>query len=115
MKGVQLMSHPDDRVHVFATIKPKPEYFEEAKTALEQLIEPTLEEPGCHLFTVFKSCDEPNVLHLFEIFKDKAAIEAHYAKEYTKQVFLKYKEWLLVPVDVHHLSVTSNLSADQYK
>ncbi len=108
------MRSPIERLHIFATIRPKPEFFDRAKAALEELIQPTLAEPGCHLFTVLKNCDEPGVLHLFEIFDDEAAVQMHYQKDYTKEVFAKYQDWLASPVDIQHLSVTSSLSSEQF-
>lgn len=108
------MLKPIERLHIFATIKPKPEHFNDAKTALEELVPPTLAEPGCHLFTVLENRDEPGILHLFEIFDDEAAVQAHYEKGYTKDVFAKYQNWLQSPVDIQHLSVTSPLSSEQF-
>ena len=108
------MLKPVERLHIFATIKPKPEFFDRAKAALEELVPPTLAEPGCHLFTVLENRDEPGILHLFEIFDDDAAVQAHYEKDYTKDVFAKYQDWLAAPVEIHHLSVTSPLSSEQF-
>ncbi len=36
------MLKPVERLHIFATIKPKPEFFNQAKAALEELVPPTL-------------------------------------------------------------------------
>ncbi|WP_300063122.1 antibiotic biosynthesis monooxygenase [uncultured Roseobacter sp.] len=73
----------DDRggLFLFATIRPKPEHFEEARAALDALIIDTLDEPGCHLFAAFESVSETGVLHLFKHFKDQDALDAHYALE----------------------------------
>lgn len=108
------MRSPVERLHIFATIKPKPEFFDQAKAALEELVQPTLAEPGCHLFTVLENRDKPGVLHLFEIFDDDAAVQKHYEKYYTKEVFAKYQDWLASPVDIQHLSVTSSFSSEQF-
>jgi quinol monooxygenase YgiN len=105
---------PAEHLYLFATIKPKPEHFNDAKAALEELIPPTLGEPGCHLFTVLETRDELGVLHLFEIFDDEAAVQAHYEKEYTKSVFAKYQSWLSSPVTIQHLSMTSPSSLEQF-
>lgn len=103
-----------ERIYIFATIRPKPEHFAEAKLALEDLIKPTLDEPGCHLFTVLENSDQPGCLHLFEIFEDEGAIAAHYAQEYTQKVFASYEAWLAEPVAIEHLSATSPLSSEQF-
>lgn len=103
-----------DRLHIFATITPKAEFFNDAKKALEELVPPTLEETGCHLFTVFLNRDNPGVLHLFEIFENEEAVQLHYEKDYTKEVFAKYENWLQAPVEIQHLSATSLISAKQF-
>lgn len=109
------MLHNNDHLYIFATIKPKPEFFDQAKAALEELVPLTLAEPGCHLFTVLENRDEPGSLHLFEIFSDKAAMQAHHAKKYTKDVFAKYQKWLAAEIDIQYLSVTSALSSGQFQ
>lgn len=103
-----------DRTVVFATIRPKREHFEKARAALEELIPPTLAEPGCHVFSAFESREEPGVLHLFEVFDDDAAVTFHYEQDYTKAVFASYKDWLARPVEVQHMTTTSAISAGQF-
>lgn len=108
------MPEKTDRVCVFATIRPKREHFAKAVAALEEIIPPTLEEPGCHVFAAYESREEPGVLHLFEVFEDDDAITFHYAQDYTKAVFAQYKEWLAAPVQITHMTATSAVSADQF-
>ena len=106
---------PDERLFIFATIRPEPDFFEDARLALEALIPPTLAEPGCHMFSVFVSRDEPTVLHLFECFENDAALEAHYAQSYTREVFGQYEGWLASPVEIRKLNAASLASSDQFK
>lgn len=101
-------------LYIFATIRPKARHYAAAKAALEHLVAPTLAEPGCHLFTVLENRDEPGLLHLFEIFTDQAAVDAHYAQDYTEAVFASYQDWLAAPVEVQHLSATSAVSVEQF-
>ena len=92
---------------LFATIRPKPEHFDAARSALDSLIPKTLAEPGCHLFAAFEGRSEEGVLHLFEHFDDQAALDAHYAQPYTQAVFASYESWLQAPVEVVRLSAVS--------
>ena len=108
------MPETDRKLYIFATIRPKAKHYAEAKATLEQLVPPTLAEPGCRLFTVFENRDEPGLLHLFEIFDDEAAVAAHYEEDYTKEVFASYQNWLASPVEIQHLSITSPISAEQF-
>lgn len=108
------MPESGKHLHIFATIRPKAEHFAEAKAALEQLVAPTLAEPGCHLFTVLENRDEPGLLHMFEIFDDEAAVAVHCAQDYTKAVFASYQAWLAAPVEIQHLATTSPISTEQF-
>ena len=95
-------------------IQIKPEYFEKAKAALDQIIPPTLEESGCHVFAAFTSKDKSNTLHLFECFDDEDALNFHYAQDYTARVFKKYENWLSAPVEITKMSATSPVSWGQF-
>ena len=105
----------DTRLFLFATIRPKPEFFEAARTALDELVPTTLKEPGCHIFSAFVSRDEPDTLHLFECFEDEAALTSHYEKPYTMAVFKKYESWLAAPVEVRKLGASSDVSSGQFR
>lgn len=109
-----MMTMHDQRLYLFATIHPKPEFFNDARAALDQLVPPTLNEPGCHVFSAFVSHTQPNTLHLFECFDDEAALELHYAQPYTKEVFEKYQTWLAAPVEILKLGSSSLTSAAQF-
>ena len=100
---------------LFATIRPKPVHFDDARAALDGLIPLTLAEPGCHVFAAFEGEDAgQRVLHLFEHFADQAALDAHYAKDYTKEVFASYETWLGAPVEIVHLSPLSAHTLAQF-
>jgi len=99
---------------LFATIHPKSEHFEDARAALDALIPETLAEPGCHMFAAFESASEKGVLHLFEHFEDQAALDAHYAQPYTRDVFARYEAWLSKPVEITRLSAVSALTKAQF-
>ena len=44
-----------DKLFLFATIRIKPEHLDKARAALDELMIPTLGEPGCHMFAAFAS------------------------------------------------------------
>lgn len=92
-----------DSVHIFATIRPKPEHFEVARNAVARIVPMTLKEKGCQVFSLFESLSEPGTLHLFEIFDNEAALDAHYAQDYTAKVFDAYDDWLAESVHVQKL------------
>lgn len=108
------MTGERSKLFLFAVIHIKPEHFEEAKAALDQLIPRTLEEGGCHMFAAFSSKDRNNTLHLFECFDDEDALNFHYAQDYTASVFKKYETWLSAPVEITRMSATSPASWTQF-
>lgn len=109
------MTHHDERLFLFATIRPKPEFFDQAQDALNRLVPPTLAEPGCHVFSAFAAQDDPGTLHLFECFESEEALKQHYATPYTLEVFEKYQTWLAAPVEVRKLSSTAASTSDQFR
>ena len=84
---------------VFATITPKEEYFEEAKRAVLNILQKTREESGCKQFELHEDDSEKH-LFLYEEWENELALEEHYKKQYTAEVFEKYRKWLTVPVDI---------------
>lgn len=50
--------------------------------ALEKLSPPSRDEPGCRFYQAYRDPAEPRVFHIFEIYDDDAAVEAHGASEH---------------------------------
>jgi quinol monooxygenase YgiN len=86
-----------NRISIFAKITPKPEYLNETRQALLELILPTLDEDGCHVFRLHE--DGGGYLYLYEEFESEAALMIHSEKPYTKAVFAQYETWLAAPVE----------------
>jgi quinol monooxygenase YgiN len=83
----------------FATITPRPEHFGKAREAIRAILARTRAETGCIRFELNESQDADR-LHLYEIWADRAAFEAHHAADYTRAVFRQYEEWLAEPVAI---------------
>jgi len=52
--------------------------------ALEKLSPLSREEPGCRFYQAYRDPAEPRVFHIFEIYDDEGAVEAHGASEHFK-------------------------------
>ena len=89
-------------VAIFATITPRPEHLDHARAAIRDILAPTRAEPGCMTFELHDAA-EGETLHLYEVWADHAALEAHHAQPYTKTVFRHYADWLAVPVELRFL------------
>lgn len=82
-------------------IRVKPEYREQF---LEQMMADAhgseKNEPGCLMFNVVRDSADPDVIHLFEVYLDDNAVEAHKVAPH----FVKWKEttkdWLAEPLEV---------------
>lgn len=103
----------DGRFVAYANIEPKPEYYQQAKAAVEAIIPATLAEAGCHVFTLMESTDGSGRLHIFEVFEDKAALAFHYEQGYTKEVFENYQTWLAKPVEIIEMTPSSLVTSEQ--
>lgn len=88
---------------IFATITPKPNYFEAAEKAILGILESTRKEKGCVQFDVHSNQNR-TTLFLYEQWLDESALALHYQQQYTKEVFLAYDEWLARPVDIKALT-----------
>ncbi|WP_126172922.1 putative quinol monooxygenase [Altericroceibacterium xinjiangense] len=84
---------------VFATVTPKPEHRAEAVAAVEAILADTRAEEGCIRFDLHEGA-ETGRLHLYEVWTDRAAFEAHHAQPYTRAVYEQYEAWLAEPVEL---------------
>ena len=67
-------------IAVFVSIRVKPGLstrFVEA--TLEDARGSVSDEPGCYRFDVLEDASDPDVVHLYEVYEDEAAIEKHRA------------------------------------
>lgn len=84
---------------VFATITPNPKHLDQARAAIRDILAPTRAERGCRTFELHEAADG-GVLHLYEVWADRAAFDAHHAQPYTRAVYRQYEGWLAAPVDI---------------
>ncbi len=93
-------------MHVLiVTIKIKPGHKDAfIEAMLGDAIGSVRDEPGCYRFDVFQDEEDANTIYLNEVYKDKAALEAHTKMPH----FLKWREtvedWLAEAPQVAHCS-----------
>ena len=73
-------------IGLIVTFKIKPEHKDAFMASLEgDARGSNNDEPGCLQFDVLQDNEDPNRVHLYEIYRDEAAVEAHRAApHYTK-------------------------------
>lgn len=64
------------------------EDVDKVESLFRELRGATIKEPGVIQFYVGRSTDESNVFALWEVYRDKDAIDAHYASEHFKRLVL---------------------------
>lgn len=57
--------------------------------ALRSVAARSRQEPGCRLYQPYRDPAEPRVFHIFEIYDDQAALDAHGASEHFKTYVLE--------------------------
>jgi quinol monooxygenase YgiN len=77
---------------VFASFKPTDEARDAFLALLAMMIEHTRQEPGCELYDFY--ADGAGGYHLFEIYSDEAALQAHREAEYFKEYRAKVVDML---------------------
>lgn len=88
-----------ETLFVFAKITPKAEYLINAREAILAIVEKTRLETGCKQFVLHDGAND-GCLYLYEEWQNEMSLEEHYLREYTKDVFEKYQNWLAQPVEI---------------
>ena len=73
-------------IALIVTIQIQPEHREAfMDSMLDDARGSNNDEPGCLRFDVLQDSEDPNKIHLYEVYKDQAAVDAHrQAPHYTK-------------------------------
>lgn len=74
-------------ISIFVTILIKPEFNKRfRKASLGDAQGSVKDEPGCYRFDILQANADPNRFHLYEVYADEAALEAHRDSPH-------YKKW----------------------
>lgn len=79
---------------ITARIRVKPEYIDAFMTEILEDAKKSIEkESGCLRFDVLQNCKNPNEIHLYEVYKDEAAFDAHRKTEHFNRWESVTKAW----------------------
>lgn len=56
------------------------------------------EEEGCLSHNVFLHPEDPNCFFFYELWKDQPAIDLHFAKPYSQELAMNFKQWANEPL-----------------
>ena len=96
------------KIIVFASFYPKKEKNNEVKEIILNMITPTRAEEGNEIYNFYetKKDDNKNIsFHLFEIYKDSAALDFHRSTSHYKNYRSKIADLLDKPIEVKVLNL----------
>jgi quinol monooxygenase YgiN len=67
---------------VAGTITVDPAHRDEMFAAVAPMVEATRAEPGCRAYVFSPDVDDPALVHLYELWDDQAALDAHFASDH---------------------------------
>jgi quinol monooxygenase YgiN len=89
-------------VTVFASFLPRPGNEPDVEKILRAMTAPTRSEPGNRIYDLYK--DAQGAFHLFELYVDQAAVEAHRATAHYKAYRAAIADLLAEPIAVKMLT-----------
>lgn len=69
--------------------KANPGSEEKVAELLRNMVDPTRAEPGCVTYEVARSVDDPTAFLLYEVYRDKEALDAHAASQHFKRLVVE--------------------------
>ena len=100
------------KIIVFASFYPKKEKNNEVKEIILNMIAPTRAEEGNEIYNFYetKKDDNKNIsFHLFEIYKDSAALDFHRSTSHYKNYRSKVADLLDKPIEVKILETIDSI------
>lgn len=67
---------------VIGTVRMPAENLNEARYAMQEMIEASLQEEGCEAYSYSEDVIEPGLIHVTEIWRDREALDAHFETEH---------------------------------
>ncbi|WP_235903716.1 putative quinol monooxygenase [Pontixanthobacter luteolus] len=67
---------------VIGTVRMPPENVSEARYAMREMIEASLEEEGCAAYSYSEDVLEPGLVHVMEAWRDREALDEHFASDH---------------------------------
>ncbi|MBW1598638.1 putative quinol monooxygenase [Streptomyces sp. JJ38] len=74
------------------------------RTALEAMIEPSLDEPGCLAYQPYVDPNRPGNMVIIEEWTDRAALERHFGTPHFEHVARQLETLLSRPFTLRHLT-----------
>lgn len=92
-------------LRVVAHLTAKPDKIEQARAALQTLIDPTRSEEGCIRYELMQNNADPTDFTFVEEWSDDEALDSHLQTEHIKLVVSKADELLAAPPDIRRYTL----------
>ena len=90
---------------IFVNIQVKAEFREQFMTASLGDGEGSVrDEPGCYRFDILQNADDANRFHLYEVYADEAAFEAHQQTPHFKKWISTVRDWFEGELEITRMS-----------
>ena len=96
----------DEKIVLVARVKVKEDAIEEALKLCRTQVENSRAEDGSVIYNLHQAIDNPSVFVFYEVWKDKAALDIHFDKSYSKEFFEKMNEFA---VETPQLTITKQI------
>ena len=99
-------------ISIFVTIRIRDGYadrFREASFGDAQ--GSTRDEPGCFRFDILQNSDDSNLFHLYEVYEDEAALDAHRNAPHYKEWRSTVQGWF--EGDIERVAMTTIFPSDE--
>ncbi|MDB4838076.1 antibiotic biosynthesis monooxygenase [Marinomonas sp.] len=94
-------------LNIVAFITPQSKHYDDCRSKISDILEPTRKEEGCIKFDLFESKEQKSLV-LIETFLSQSALDEHYAQPYTMAVFDFYQGRLECDPVIHKLDAFSD-------
>ena len=99
-------------ISIFVTIQVKDGYAEQfTEASFGDSQGSVRDETGCYRFDILKNAEDPNKFHLYEVYENDAALEAHRKAPHYKKWISTVEPWL--DGDRERIMMTTVFPSDQ--
>lgn len=96
-----------DTLTLIARLTAKPDCAAMLGEALQALVSPTRAEAGSINYHLHRDSDDPNVWILYENWRSRADLDAHFRQPYTKAVMARFPDLLARDMELTFCTMTS--------
>lgn len=95
----------EERLHILARLRAKPDRIEDLRFLLEGLVAPTRAEPGCIRYELWRNREDPAEFTFVEEWAGDEALQAHFETQHVEDALDRFPELLETELDLRRYSL----------